>query len=289
MGIHIQMKGHLDLIVHFHGRPILPITEHNPGSHLSDDRYTEKLVKLAHQENSIIFYSTSDHSGEITLIDSMFKATNLINNKNVVVKKTSEKRVGLVMGDGIVCHRSLPQPVILALRTWDCIPLVVCNDTHFGVLHISNTNLIGYHQSNFSGSILKSLFKFFEPKNCHIIIGPSIGGIYPDHCWHYEYTQNSEQKDGSDLVKDINKEYPDIDIRKFMYENRGKMYFQWGEIILKILEYHGVNRCNIHRQYNLCTMCYKDIFYSYRAAKLKNDPREMDMRYGNMTLVSTKN
>jgi len=261
---------------------MLPNTTPNPGAYPHDPECANKLEQLA--PNSTIIYSASDHSGNIVFVDTELNTTNP-KGKKIKIKPSERKRIGLVLGDSIICHRSTLTPITLALRTCDCIPLVIWDKSHFGVVHVSNINLCSYRTENFKGSILKSLFQYLDPKNCHVIVGPSIGGIHYGDCKHYGYTETVQQDDGSHLINQLFKEYPNINISR--QKGRGMIYFQWGAIIVGILKSHGVDPRAIQNEYNLCTMCFAEILYSNRAAKVALNREEMTKRYGNITLVRT--
>lgn len=284
-----------DISVTTYGRPNFPHPSilPNPGATDKDPVYAEKIASLAWTEGTnLTIHLTSDHSGAITLIDDLGNYFAFNNGEKTELEKPDlPEAVPPVLtfpGDGVICSKALPSFISMAIRTCDCPPIAFTSPNWFGGVHLSVDNLFNFHRrDNFSGSILKNLFQLISPEETSIAVGPSVGGSpYPAKaCWHYEYTETPDQRDGSRLIESILAEYPDFDLQLFVLKLDGKYAFQWGRLIQSLLQHHGVQPDKIDSVTNICTMCNTSELYSNRFARATGRIKEIENRYGNITII----
>lgn len=286
----------------------------NPGSPSHDPDFEKKSINLALRfcrmdDDPIIISPQCNHSGIIcTLKDGQLhlgdRSPTTISEYNWngtsiqldQIPKCSPV-VLPVPGDAVVIKSLHPTRLyVLQLRTRDCTPLIgKTKDGIYFTAHLSAETLFGWTSAkngqiqSFKGSILHRLFKLVDPTKSQVFIGPSISGIKSD-CWCYEYTETSENPDGLRLIGGILEEYPKLDPHPFcrMRPEDGKMDIDWGNLVVEVLNQHGV--ANINTQFNDCTQCNPFDFYSYRVSSKSSDSEDqalLQMKIGNIAMIVT--
>ena len=213
----------------------------------------------------IIVHPTSDHSGYITVLSREKSIIETIQQGDAAIVKTVK---------GTLTH--------VAIRTRDCGQILGFSKQGwiFGI-HSSNQTEFGFQSDSlFMGPITKRTFDYLrglevQPADCQIYIGPSLGGKATDGCNCYEYTESPNQPDGTRLVQCIQKYYPNLDLSGTLSRrvNRDKLYFDWGEIMQRILLLIGVPERNIHWESNYCTRCEPGWHSDRRSRHEQSDPK----------------
>jgi len=129
-------------------------------------------------------------------------------------------------------------------------------------------------------------FMGFNLGQCHIFLGPSLGG-YVSECRCYEYTELPNQPDGTKLIHDILRAYPNMEPNLDGLIGRrsdaDKLFFDMGQFIPLILEKFGIPPDNIHRESNFCTFCTPGYHSDRRSRHTTPDRNE---RPNNLAIIT---
>ncbi|MFH1088667.1 MAG: laccase domain-containing protein [Patescibacteria group bacterium] len=214
-------------------------------------------------------YPHSDHSGKIIEVGT--------NDSGTIIGP----------GDAFIIHPDSPIKTGF-IRTCDCVPILLSLGRFSAGIHISNTTELGWRLSdeNFEPISKKVLNRVVQLSGesldqCKLHIGPCIAGVKPkngDACSCYGYTETHNQPDGTDLIRLIQAHHPDVDLEYlFFRENdQDKIYFRWGEIMMRIFQSLGIKLENIHNQYNYCTRCNSG-WWSNREFQNTTDPAQREL------------
>lgn len=255
------------------------------------------LPEFPHQLRSVvgdgtIICPTGNHSGKITIVGKSYfnGAAELIN----------------VEGDAFIAIIPIdyPIPVHGIIRTRDCGNIVghICTSNFHVILgiHSSNQTEFGYHafdgegrpsgKAAFDGPITQRVlglvghFLGFDLHQCHVFLGPALGGAV-SQCDCYEYTETLHRQDGTKLIRDINRAYPEISLEGLISRkaNADKLTIQMGKLLQAVLIKFGILPENIHTENNLCTVC-SPAYHSDRISRRTTlDPKQ---RPSNLSIIS---
>ncbi len=259
----------------------------DPGKIGSDPLAAAKLcniLKLHTRRKASVFYPENDHSGAI-YTGGVTTVIQVPGGKDCEICSTA--------GDAVILGHQRGQKRIIALRTKDCVPILIYDvgNKFLAGIHFSNITGVGYKAPNdWLGPILHRVFSQINPATAFIWLGPAVGGIGRNQngCTCYQYTQTDGVRDGTILIEAIQNHYPDVGLDGFFttMEATEKMVFQWGHIVLLILLSYGVPLAQINIGRNFCTSCEHHQWYSHR--KLKGDPDErfiVPQRIGNLSWI----
>ena len=170
------------------------------------------------------------------------------------------------------------------IRTRDCVPvlgIVDDIDIPFGI-HISNITELGWGQPStdfvpISKRVLHHILREelgANLDNCKINIGPCIAGLIGDICDCYGYTEKTNFYHGTRLIRLIQLHHPNVDLEHLFFrrDDSDKIYFRWGEIMVRIFQSLGIKPENINTSYNYCTRCNYNKWWSTRYLQNSPDP-----------------
>lgn len=279
------------------------------GSPHEDFNLPKKLrgkLDLGDDHTHRVLYPDCDHSGEIYRIGIDGRSPDT--GRSLTCEgENRETGIFHFPGDAVVApadyRDDMKRYLILALRTRDCIPIILydASTNTIAAVHLSNQTEFGYDPDKpFVSPILKRVMKMLNPATTYAFIGPAIGGI-KSKCNCYEYDEFPEKDklpgklDGSRLKQRIKSLYPTIALRGVIDTEKspGKMIFRWGWLVLLILQFLGIPEEQIDTSCNVCTKCNPTEFYSSRDNRKmmglnKETNRCEELRLGNLSILKVK-
>lgn len=143
--------------------------------------------------------------------------------------------------DGLTLHQDIDQGLAAALLFADCVPVVLCGEADMAVAHGGWRGILG--------GIVQQAGRSMMGAPATVVVGPSIGPC----CFTV----------GEDVAESFARRYGGDVVLGAASEQGGLRVDLW-EAVTKAACELGVQRQHVVNP-RLCTVCNRDIFYSYRS------------------------